>query len=169
MPKSLTKTYGEQLREVVKEYRHSGEPWPASAKEIAVWAYNNSEIVPQSGSAVKQIASDIAGAMREEYYTDPQGRSVRTKHAARKCVEGKQKMLWDDMRNAEPEHMERALKLRRQQIVGDCSQLKKDKDSYNDNNQFKAHIQMHFNFEKDLEEMETLDDHAGRLAVTNPR
>jgi hypothetical protein len=166
---SLAKTYGDQLRDVVEEYRHSGEPWPATSREIAVWGYNNGEIVPQPGNVIKQIARDIADAMREEYYTDPQGRTVRMKHVARRLVNGRQKMLWDDIRTAKPEHMERALKLRRQQIVGDCAQLKKDKDSYNDNNKFGATIQLSFNFEKDLQELETLDDYRGSATPKKPR
>jgi len=169
MNKTLAKTYAEQLRDIVKEYRHSGEPWPATAREIAVWAYNNEEVVPRPGSVVKQIAKDFADAMREDYYTDPQGRKVRTMHAARKHVDGKQKMLWDDIRTAETAHIERALQLRRQQIVGDCSQLKKDQDSFNDNNIYGAKIQLNFNFEKDLEEMETLEDYSATLAIKNPR
>lgn len=106
MSKSLAKNYSEQLRDIVKEYRHSGESWPATSRDIATWAYNNGEIIPQPGSVVKQIARDIANAMREDYHTDPQGRTVRTMHAARKCVDGRQKMLWDDIRTAEPAHIE---------------------------------------------------------------
>ena len=107
--------------------------------------------------------------MREDYYVDPQGRTVRTKHVARAVEDGKQKMLWDDIRTADPEHMERALKMRRQQIVGDCGQLRKDQDSYNDNNMCGAQIPMSFNFEKDLEELATLEDHGAVVAVKNPR
>ena len=169
MSRTLAKTYSEQLRDIVKEYRHSGESWPATSRDIATWAYNNGEIIPQPGSVVKQIARDIANAMREDYHTDPQGRTVRTMHAARKCVDGRQKMLWDDIRTAEPAHIECALQLRRQQIVGDCSQLKKDQDSFNDNNMHGATIQLSFNFEKDIIEMETVEDYGAIVAVRNPR
>lgn len=169
MSRTLAKTYGDQLRDVVDEYRHSGEPWPASAREIATWAYNNGEVVPKPGSVVKQIAGDIADAMREEYYTDPQGRTVRVKHAAKFTVAGKQKTLWDDIRTADPAHMERSLQLRRKQIVGDCSQLKNDQESYNDNNTQGANIQLCFNFENDLEEMEAFRQHSTKVRKSNPR
>jgi hypothetical protein len=169
MATSLAKTYGDQLRDIIKEYRHAGESWPATAREIAVWAYNNGEIVPQPGSVIKQIARDIADAMREDYYTDPQGRTVRVKHAARKTVNGKQKMLWDDIRTADPEHMEKSLKLRRTQIVGDCCQLKRDQDSYNDNNSHGANIQLKFNFEKDIAEAEAVAPHSKNVRTKNPR
>ncbi len=71
--------------------------------------------------------------MREEYFTDPQGRRVRAKHVARQPQNGKQISLWSDMRIATRDHMEIAFQQRRQQIVGDCHQLKNDVDSYNDN------------------------------------
>lgn len=169
MSKTLAKTYAEQLREIVDDYRESGEPWPTTARDIAVWGYNNDLLAPKTGGIIKQIAQDISRAMREEYYTDPQGRTVRTKHAASLLVGGRQKMLWDDIRTANPEHMEKSLKLRRQQIVGDCSQLKRDQDSYNDNNAHGAQIQLSFNFEKDIAERDTLEDYGSKMAAKKPR
>ena len=91
--------------------------------------------------------------MREEYITDPQGRTVRAKHVA--CYE--QVPLWGDIRTAPREHMEMAFQQRRQQIVGDCRQLKVDVDSYNQNyNNGELPIQMIFDFTLDLEELEAL-------------
>jgi hypothetical protein len=90
--------------------------------------------------------------MREEYYTDPQGRTVRTKHAARLSVDGEQTTLWDDIRTADAAFMEMAFAQRRQQILGDCRQLKADVDSFNDNNTSGVTVQMIFDFTLDLEE-----------------
>jgi len=101
--------------------------------------------------------------MREEYYTDPQGRRVRTKHAARMTEEElrgeedaakRQSMLWADIRTADPDHIERALQQRRRQIVGNCKQLKTDLDSFHDNHPSGKKIQITFNFEDELSEME---------------
>jgi hypothetical protein len=49
--------------------------------------------------------------------------------------------------------MERALQQRRQQIVGDCSQLRRDADHYNGNYNPGKPIQIVFDFRRDLEEM----------------
>ena len=65
-----------------------------------------------------------------------------------------QKMLWCDIETATPDQMRLSFGARRRQIQGDVRQLKIDADSYNDNNQFGASIQLGFNFEKDLEELE---------------
>ena len=50
--------------------------------------------------------------------------------------------------------MEVAFQQRRQQIVGDCRQLKTDVDSYNENGDLSQPIQMIFDFTEDLAELE---------------
>jgi hypothetical protein len=94
--------------------------------------------------------------MREEYITDPQGRRVRAKHAAMRLQGEIQLTLWDDIRTAGKEHMEVAFQQRRQQIVGDCKQLKTDVDSFNDNNKQGAVIQLTLNFTNDVAEAEAI-------------
>ena len=78
-------------------------------------------------------------------------------------------MLWDDIRTAEPKHMERSVQLRRQQIVGDCCQLKRDRDSYNDNNTYGARLLLNLNFEKDVAETEATQESSARLRKSRPR
>jgi hypothetical protein len=95
--------------------------------------------------------------MREEYITDPQGRKVRAKHAARIDQEGEQLVLWADIRTASRSYMETAFKQRRNQIVSDCYQLKTDVDSFNENRSADRPIQMVFDFTYDLEELGGLD------------
>jgi hypothetical protein len=53
-----------------------------------------------------------------------------------------------------------AFQQRRQQIVGDCRQLKVDCDSYNENNIPAEPIQIIFDFTTDLEELELPEDSA---------
>ena len=99
------------------------------------------------------LAEEISLAMHEEYITDPQGRQVRAKHAARYEVDGKQQTLWADIRDKNPgtrRHMQMAFQNRRQQIVGECDQLKLDLDSYNQNWTTGALIQSCFDFTDDL-------------------
>jgi len=148
--------YIEHMQKLVNEYRKSGMPWPASAKGIAAWAIEHGHWQPHRSKIIEQCADDLSRAMREEYITDPQGRRVRAKHAARILQHGEQKMLWDDIRHASRNHMHRAFQLRRNQIVGDCRQLKTDADSFNENANDGEPIQMVFDFTRDLEEMEAL-------------
>lgn len=59
------------------------------------------------------------------------------------------------------EHMGIAFQQRRQQILGDCRQLKTDVDSYNENYNSAEPLQMVFDFTDDLAEAEPV-----RMAMT---
>ena len=144
----------EQLQRIVNQYIRAGEEWPATSHQIAKYAIVNHLWEAQGATVIDVCAEQLARAMREEYIRDAQGRVVRAKHAAR--VLGEQTVLWDDIRTAGRGHMVIALQQRRQQIVGDCRQLKLDTDSYNENNNPGKPIQMVFDFTDDLAELETI-------------
>lgn len=143
-------SYNEQLQRIVTQYRKANQPWPARTHEMAAWAIDQKLWLPQPGDLIAQCAEQLAQAMREEYVTDPQGRRVRAKHAARDA----QGTLWADIWDATREHMTIAFAQRRQQIVGDCRQLKSDVDSFNENRSKIDPIQMSFDFTLDLLELE---------------
>jgi hypothetical protein len=145
-------TYSKQLQDVVHVYMESGQAWPASTHDIAKWVVNKGLWRPQPSAVIDQCANHLARAMREEHIVDPQGRLVRAKHVAKMERNGEQVALWEDIRTASRQHMEIALKQRRQQIVGDCKQLKTDMDSFNENRNPGKPIQMVFDFTLDLEE-----------------
>jgi len=151
------KTYAEQMQAIVTQYIDAGETWPASTHEIAAWEIRTKRWEPPHSSMVGMCADQIARALREEYITDPQGRRMRAKHAARVRRHDRQITLWADIRNADRHHMEIAFQQRRQQIVGDCAQLKRDVDSFNDNRCKVDPIQMVFDFTQDLAEIEALE------------
>ncbi len=146
--------YVQQLQRIVNRYIESGEEWPATSHQIAKYAIENHLWEAQKLTVIDLCAEQLARAMREEYIHDPQGRVVRAKHAAR--VAGEQGVLWADIRTASREHMVIALQQRRQQIVGDCRQLKADSDSYNENYNTGKQIKMIFDFTDDVAELETL-------------
>jgi hypothetical protein len=148
-------SYTEQMQRIITKYRESGEPWPATAIDIARWAINRRLWEIHPGKIVRQCADQLAQAMRDEYINDPQGRRVRAKHVAPYATkDGKSELLWDDIRTASCEHMELAFANRRQQIVMDCRQLKLDLDSYNQNFNSGKPIQGVFDFTDDLTELE---------------
>jgi hypothetical protein len=147
-------SYKEQLQRIVSEYQGDGQPWPATAHEMAVWAIETGRWRPQRAARLRRCADELSDAMREDYITDPQGRRVRSKHMARHGEGQVQVPLWADIRTAGREHMEIAFQQRRQQILGDCRQLKRDADSYNDNYNDGLPLQMIFDFTDDLAEDE---------------
>ncbi|HUX86238.1 MAG TPA: hypothetical protein VMW65_04490 [Chloroflexota bacterium] len=153
-------THSEHMQSEIEAYRLSGEPWPATAQQLATWALNKGRWIPHIDSLVRQCADDFARAMREEYIVDPQGRTVRAKHAAR--LEGEQGIFWTDIRDDNADYMKIALSQRRQQIVGDCRQLKSDLDSFNENWNGTKTLQLCFDFTDDLAEFA-----AGAVPVTS--
>ncbi len=149
-------TYHEQLRGIANQYMKSGEQWPASTMQIVRWAQEKGLWAPRPEAELHRFANELADAMREEVYTDAQGRRVRTKHAARYGEGSRQTMLWDDIQTAPREHMAMSVQNRRQQIVGDSYQLKQDVDSYNENGNTGAPLQLVLDFTDDVAELEIL-------------
>jgi len=148
-------SYKEQMQRIANDYVRSGEPWPATTMEIAAWAVRKGLWEPQRKCIIAQCAHHLSDAMRQEFVTDPQETTVRAKHAARlKGEDGKQLVIWADIRSAPRKHMEIAMKQRRQQILGDCRQLKVDSDSYNENKNPGRPINLVFDFTRDIEELE---------------
>jgi len=152
----MATVYTKQMQHIVTRYIEAGQKWPATTHDMAKWAITNRLWAPQPSAIVDQCADHLARAMREEYITDPQGRAVRAKHAARVEVNGGQTTLWEDIRTAPRKHMETAFRQRRGQILGECKQLKSDVDSYNQNASPDNPIPMVFDFTYDLAEMEAI-------------
>ena len=152
----MPRTCNEQMQDIVKKYISSGKPWPATTRDIAAWAIGNALWAPERAALMDRCAELLARAMREEYIIDPQGRTVRAKHAARIERDERQLTLWADIPTAPREHMELAFKQRRQQIVGDFRQLKIDVESFNDNRVPNNPVQMTFDFTYDLMELEAV-------------
>lgn len=148
-------TLNEQLLHIVDDYRAEGNPWPPTRSQIAEWAVANEKYQLTRGLAVAQCAERIARAMGMEHVKDRRGRSVRKYYAARLRENGQLVIRWDDW-NAERPFMEVATANRRNQILGECKQLKDDVDSYNERRCPEQPIQVEFNFNVDLEELDQL-------------
>jgi hypothetical protein len=149
-------TFNEQLVKIVEDYRATGRPWPASAEQMAEWAVEQDRFQLTRGMAVSQCKEKIARAMRLEHLRGRMGRSIRKYYAARLLENGQLVMKWDDL-NAERPFMEVSTANRRNQILGECHQLKNDVESYNERRCPEEPIQVEFNFTVDLEELEQLN------------
>lgn len=146
-------TFNEEMQSLADRYlAEHGQA--ATAHEMALWALENHLWEMPRSAVVQRCADEFARAMREDHITDRQGRSVRAKHVARVERDGQHRMEWADIRAATPEHMQMAFRQRRNQIVGDCRQLKTDVDSYNENWSGGQVVQMGFDFTFDLLELE---------------
>ncbi len=153
MTNSTKKQLPAAMMDIVEMFLESGGTRPIDLDVLSKFALQNDLWNRQGDVLLKLCKREFSRAFREQYHVDPQGRTVRTYHAARTDAD-RQSTLWDDMRLAPSEHMVLAFSQRRRQIVGECSQLKRDVDSYNDNNKHGGHYQLVIDFTYDVAEGE---------------
>src|SRR3990170_3890767 len=79
----MAQTQLEYILGIIERYRADGQPWPATAHQMAEWACNNLYWTPKPSLLVNQCAEELSRGMRDDYIDDPQGRRVRKLHAAR--------------------------------------------------------------------------------------
>jgi hypothetical protein len=166
MKQDFKKTKPEFLQDIINDYLKTfPEQLDWTMDDVAGWAIRQGRWHPQARDAIKWCASELAKAARVEYETDPQGRRVRTKHARREIVtvqgERKQMVFWEDAKTATPAHMRVSLQQRRGGVLADCAQLKRDTDSFNENNKNGAHIEVSYDFTEDLFELEAPEEYPG--------
>ena len=149
--------YATQVKTYLERYKKEvGDDGLIDSHLVAEWAYKNGLHKPNTRTIIDAIAADISQVFREEYRTDKTGQRYRAKHAARSKKGGKTMSLWADIDDdmAPRDHFVRSFAQRRQQIVGDCFQLKTDVDVYNAKDPMQEAIQMHLDFTYDVEELQ---------------
>lgn len=125
--------YGNQVKAYIERYQSEvGGDGLLDPHAVAEWAYRNGLHKPSVRTVVDAIASDVSQYFREEYRTDENGQRYRAKHAVRFKKGDRTMSLWADMddEKAPRSHFVKSFGQRRQQIVGDCFQLKADVDVY---------------------------------------
>lgn len=152
--KLKTKSHYETLQQYAEEYCDETGRTTFTALEIATWAIRTQRWDAPPDLLLKACRSEFARAFREEHLEDRNGMPVRAKHVARITRGDRQLHIWADIRKAPHEHMELAFQQRREQIVGDCRQLKRDVDFYTEQRPENPRIQMVFDFSDDIEEAE---------------
>lgn len=149
--------YANQVKSYLDRYQDEvGGDGLIDTHEVAAWAYKNGLHKPSFQTVIDAIAADISKVFREEYRTDKNGRRYRAKHAVRSKKGNKSMSLWADMddERAPRDHFVRSFSQRRQQIVGDCFQLKTDVDVYNAKDAAHKPIQLVLDFTYDVEELQ---------------
>ena len=149
--------YTNQVKDYVERYKtETGNDGLLDPHDVADWALHNGLHKPNPKTIIDAIAADIAQVWREEYRTDKHGRRYRAKHAATHKKGNKTLSLWADLDDPEAphNHFVRSFAQRRQQIVGDCLQLKTDVDVYNDKREPDEPIQVPLDFTLDVAELQ---------------
>lgn len=148
------------MQRFAQEYLDAGKPWPATTRELAVWAIEEKGWEPPFSALVSMCAEDFADAMRQEVYRDPQGREVRTKYATRVKEGAVQKTLWDDVRNpnSDPRMFLVSCQQQRKSLVSEVWHLKRKSESYNENHRPPRNLMFNLDpdFTEDMKELEAL-------------
>lgn len=149
---SYTESIKRYIERYKREVRNDGLIDP---HELAGWAYRNGLHKPNVRAVIDLLAHDIAQAFREEYRTDG-SRRYRAKHAAVVKSGDRTLWLWGDLDDpkAPHEHFVASFARRRQQIVGDCYQLKTDANIYNEHRRPAEPVQIVLDFTRDVEELQ---------------
>jgi len=137
------------MQDIFKRYQIEVSAAPVDLKIVGAWATANKLWAPRPVDVLSRFATDMADALREEYRTDKSGRRYRAKLAV---TVGRQGSLWGDIDTAPRAHVVKNVGQRRRQIVGDCVQLRLDRDHYGDAHPSEDIIPIEFNFSDDVEE-----------------
>lgn len=149
--------YTNQMKAYIEQYQaETGGDGMLDAHAVAEWAYSRGLHKPSMQTVVDAIAADISQYFREEYRTNEDGQRYRAKHAVRFKNGVKSMSLWADIDDdrAPRDHFVRSFAQRRQQIVGDCFQLKTDVDVYNAKDSTQQPIQIPLDFTYDVVELQ---------------
>ncbi len=73
----------EYLQGLFHRYREEVGVGPTSLRIVASWLIANGYWKLHPSAEVRQCADQLAKALRDEFFTDAQGRRVRAKHAVR--------------------------------------------------------------------------------------
>lgn len=145
----------EELQEAFKAYEREHNNVPASSLDVVQWALDRKLLaMPKPTDPRELLANQLSRALRQDYGTDPKGRRYRKNHAVTITKNGVQYTIWAILEYSDYPHMEKAFPQRREQIVGDCLQLKTDVDVYNDFNPKQEPIQIVIDFTEDVAERE---------------
>ena len=141
-------SYEKRMQELAMEYRRELGVDVFDPDEVVAWAIATKRWQRQPPTQAQLCRRDLLRALRKQTYRDPQGREPRLIH----FVRGEQQTFAYDIRTAPPEAMRASLQDRRRGIFADVRQVNVDRESWNDNNQYAAQLDMDFNFNKDLAE-----------------
>ena len=149
MPTTTTRPYIEALQSHIDEFVVETGNDEFSTAELAEWAILTDRWEPPSDLVTKKCRQDYSRALREQYIKDAEGQPVRQRHVLRSK---EQTYIWADIRRAKRSHIETSFRQRREQIVGECRQLDRDRRYWNKNNETELPIQLVFDFTDDVQE-----------------
>lgn len=146
-------TKHERMQRFINHYRDkTGKP-DLDMHDVAKAAQRMGWRMPQPLTALELLAKEFSVAAREEIrYDKVTKRPYRAQHAYPVKENGKQRHLWIDIDGEAPRYkMEKCLKGRRDQMIGDGLQATLDQDHWNRIHPEEAPIQLDFDLTEEIQ------------------
>lgn len=149
----MTKT--ELYQELFRQYQNEHDHKISGTREVVDWAVENGLLPVPQIDPLDISAGEMSRALREECATDAKGRRYRVNQAVRYTKKGAQVTMWGIEGFVDPSHSIMSFAQRREQIIGDCLQLKTDVDVHNDkHSDIGQQYELDLDFTQDVAERE---------------
>lgn len=140
------------MQRLIRLYKDETGTKEVDMREVATWAVAKGWPEPKPISPLDRLAKDFASAAREETRTDKEsGNDYRVNHMYVVTRGVEQLHLWIDIDEAARGPIHASLTMRREQIVGDITQLSFDAEHWNRINPTDEPIQIEKDFGLDVE------------------
>lgn len=150
----MAKSFKQQFQDIFAEYqRLHPDMQTVQLDYVYRWAKEERKWEPHPRDEAKWFRNQMAEALRDEHRVDSSGRKHRSKLPVVTKSGGVQTVLWGDIDNFPLPLFQKNVQQRRNQIVGDCVQLRIDIDHYNDAHPLEESVQTDlFDFTDDVDE-----------------
>lgn len=147
-------TKNERYQKMFPLYREETGKNTLDMHEVAQWMMSRGVEAPKPKTPIDLLAEQLSIAARDEHIRDPEtGWDYRRNHAYKvSSTDGKQLTLWVELETATRPQMEMSLANRRNQMLGDGTQMKIDESVWNKRNSDKEPINMVLDFTEDVNE-----------------
>ena len=142
----------QELQRLLRQYKEDGGIHEVDLKLYAEWLISKGWPEPKPISPIDRLARECAAAAREETRTDKDtGNPYRVNHMWIVTRGEQQLHLWVDIEEAPREPMHASLTNRREQVVGDVTQLTFDAEHWSRANPTEPPIEIEKDFSLDVE------------------
>lgn len=146
-------TRSEELQKLIPLYLRETGKTTWENLDVAVWAIKRGVKPPKPKTEAELLAEQFSQALREEHKHDSEtGLDYRANHAFKEKNGYKQLTLWVKLENATLNQMNASVTNRRDGIIADCTQLKKDTIVWNSKNPNGNQLNLMLGFEEDVQE-----------------
>lgn len=160
MPKDIS-TGGEKfLQQKVQEWLAITGSDTIDMPAVARWLIDEGHWQRRQKTPEQLCAAEVSKALAHEMRVDRQGRTVRANYAYLVEANGQRAWEWATGEQIHPDNFRKAMTHRRNGLVSRAVQHATDVDSYNDNNQWGAQLELYdYDFNADVEESQLPEDY----------